>query len=90
MSHPGLALQPPGLALPTARAGDSDAPHGALGAPGCPWVPWVQRGTWHHPPTPPGVSMKGNSEERAININELICTERLSLIPQPDSAQKEG
>lgn len=64
-----------------ARAGDSNAPRSAMGVPGCPWVPLGAEGHMAAPP-PPAVPMKGNSEERGININELICTERLSLIPQ--------
>lgn len=61
------------------------------------WVPQMPLGALgaegHVPaPTPTVVSMKGNSEERGININELICTERLSLIPQParTPVQEEG
>lgn len=56
------------------------------------WVPQGALGEEGHvaSPTPPAVSMKGNSKERGININKFICTERLSLIPQPDSTQKEG
>lgn len=56
------------------------------------WVPLGALGAEGHvaSPTPPAASTKGNSEERGININELICTERLSLVPQLDSTQKEG
>lgn len=53
------------------------------------WVPLGEEGHMGSP-TPPAVSTKGKSKERGININQLICTERLSLIPQPDSTQKEG
>lgn len=56
------------------------------------WVPLGALGEEGHmaSPTLPAVSMKGNSKERGININKLICIEQLSLIPQPESTQKEG
>lgn len=82
MPEPGLALQSPRLALDTAHAGDSDAPCSALDALG-------EEGHMA-PPTPPAVSMKGNGKERGININKLLCTERLSLTPQPPSTQRKA
>lgn len=56
------------------------------------WVPLGTLGEEGHmrSPTLPAVSRKRNSKERGININKLICIERLSLVPQPDSTQKEG
>lgn len=77
MPEPGLALQ---------------SPQPILGSVMPLTVLWVLQDEEGHVAslTPPAVSMKGNSKERGININELICTEKLSLIPQPDSTQKEG
>lgn len=85
-SQPGPALQPSRAVTLTQPVLGTVMPLAVL------WVPLGALGAEGHvaSSTPPAASTKGNSEERGININELICTERLSLVPQLDSTQKEG